>query len=85
MAISITVKTSTGLTVENAYHKIEALALENKTAINFRIRAYSAPSGFPFFMETMYSCSYDLNGPNPIKQAYQFLKTLPEFSDAVDC
>jgi hypothetical protein len=29
--------------------------------------------------------AYDLNGPNPIKQAYQFLKTLPEFSDAVDC
>lgn len=27
----------------------------------------------------------DLDGPNPIKQAYQFLKTLPEFSDAVDC
>ena len=29
--------------------------------------------------------SLDLNGPNPIKQAYQFLKTLPEFADATDC
>jgi hypothetical protein len=28
---------------------------------------------------------YDLNGPNPIKQAYLHLKTLPEFADAVDC
>jgi hypothetical protein len=27
----------------------------------------------------------DLEGPNPIKQAYLHLKTLPEFSDAVDC
>ena len=27
----------------------------------------------------------DLDGPNPIKQAYLHLKTLPEFSDAVDC
>jgi hypothetical protein len=27
---------------------------------------------------------YDLNGPNPIKQAYLYLKTLPEFADAVD-
>jgi hypothetical protein len=28
---------------------------------------------------------YDLNGFNPIKQAYLHLKTLPEFADAVDC
>jgi len=28
---------------------------------------------------------YDLNGENPIKQAYLHLKTLPEFADAVDC
>jgi hypothetical protein len=27
----------------------------------------------------------DLDGPNPNKQAYEHLKTLPEFSDAVDC
>lgn len=28
---------------------------------------------------------YDINGENPIKQAYLYLKTLPEFADAVDC
>jgi len=28
---------------------------------------------------------YDLDGTNPIKQAYEHLKTLPEFADAVDC
>lgn len=28
---------------------------------------------------------YDINGENPIKQAYLHLKTLPEFADAVDC
>jgi hypothetical protein len=28
---------------------------------------------------------HDLEGPNPIKQAYLHLKTLPEFADAVDC
>jgi hypothetical protein len=35
--------------------------------------------------ERSFKFSIDLGGPNPIKQAYQFLKTLPEFSDAVDC
>lgn len=28
---------------------------------------------------------YDLAGFNPIKQAYEHLKTLPEFEGAVDC
>lgn len=27
----------------------------------------------------------DLNGLNPIKQAYEHLKTLPEFAGATDC
>ena len=34
-------------------------------------------------MEVTYP--YDLEGPNPIKQAYLYLKSLPEFADAVDC
>jgi len=32
-----------------------------------------------------YSTNFDINGENPIKQAYEYLKTLPEFKDAVDC
>lgn len=28
---------------------------------------------------------YDIGGKNPIKQAYEHLKTLPEFSNAIDC
>lgn len=27
----------------------------------------------------------DMNGPNFIKQAYEHLKTLPEFADSEDC
>lgn len=30
-------------------------------------------------------CDYDLNGANPIKQAYLHLKSLPEFEGAIDC
>jgi hypothetical protein len=36
-------------------------------------------------VERSFGFSIDLNGPNPIKQAYEYLKTLPEFSDATDC
>jgi hypothetical protein len=32
-----------------------------------------------------YQFPLNLDGANTIKQAYEYLKTLPEFSDAVDC
>lgn len=32
-----------------------------------------------------YSFTPDLNGSNFIRQAYEHLKTLPEFADATDC
>jgi hypothetical protein len=35
--------------------------------------------------ERIVQFAFDLEGPNSIKQAYLFLKTLPEFSDATDC
>jgi hypothetical protein len=33
----------------------------------------------------MYSFAPDLNGKNFIAQAYEHLKTLPEFAGATDC
>lgn len=39
----------------------------------------------PELEEKTIQFTYDLEGPNSIKQAYLHLKTLPEFSDAVDC
>jgi hypothetical protein len=35
--------------------------------------------------EKAFEFSLDLEGPNPIKQAYLHLKSLPEFFDATDC
>lgn len=37
-----------------------------------------------YFSET-YKFQIDLEGGNPLKQAYEHLKTLPEFAGAVDC
>jgi hypothetical protein len=39
------------------------------------VEVYSKPHSF----------TPDMDGPNFIKQAYQHLKTLPEFEGAVDC
>lgn len=84
MALAKTVSTVHGLQAVNAYHRVEAVRLESKTAMSFHIRSYTAPDK-PFFEESVLSCAYQLDGENPIKQAYEHIKTLPEFEDATDC
>jgi hypothetical protein len=39
----------------------------------------------PFFAEYLFDCAYDVSGENPLKQAYEYLKTQLEFSNAIDC
>lgn len=84
MALAKTVSTVHGFQAVNAYHRVEAVRLESKTAISFHIRSYTEADK-PFFEESVLSCVYQLNGDNPIKQAYDHLKTLPEFAGATDC
>lgn len=86
MALQKTVTTPHGFTAENAYHRVESVMLQGKSKISFRAVAYKnqGVDAIPF-QETAHECLYNLNGDNPIKQAYTYLKTLPEFASAVDC
>ena len=83
MALQKTTTNASGLTATDAYHRVENVALASKTEITFSVRSY-ASTDMPFFAEEFYSFSYDLTGANPIQQAYEHLKTLPEFSGATD-
>ena len=85
MALQKTITTPHGFEATNAYHRVEAVALNTKTEIAFRVRAYKDQDAALAFGDGGYQCAYDIAGDNPIKQAYEHLKTLPEFSDAVDC
>jgi hypothetical protein len=84
MAISKTITTIHGFIAKDAYVRIEEIKIIGKDRIETVARFYLSADK-PSFGEQPLSCLYDLDGHNPIKQAYQFLKTLPEFSDAVDC
>jgi len=84
MAIKKTISTVYGLQAVDAYHRVESLQLRGKTEILFAIRSY-ADVNKPSFQEQSLSCAYSLTGENPIKQAYEHLKTLPEFVGATDC
>jgi hypothetical protein len=67
----------------NAYIKVVSVsARKDFAAATYK---FYKTQNEPELEERTIRFTYDLEGPNSIKQAYQFLKTLPEFSDAVDC
>jgi len=84
MAISKTVITAHGIQVNNAYHRVENVKLLGKDKIKFQLCASVDKNKLSFNADS-YECAYDLEGANPIAQAYVHLKTLPEFAGATDC
>jgi hypothetical protein len=84
MAIQLTTITPQGFTATDAYHRVENLSIQNKDSVSFLLCSYKDKADFSF-KQLPLAAPYDLTGSNPFEQAYQFLKSLPEFSDAVDC
>jgi hypothetical protein len=85
MALKLTKTTPQGFTATDAYHRVENISLQNKTSIVFMVSSYKDDKETEAFNSVRHSSNYDINGENPIKQAYLHLKTLPEFAGAVDC
>lgn len=83
MALRKNVELETGIKVEGSYLRVEIPSL-TKDTLSFVVRKY-ADIDKPYFKETFYNTSYDINGTNPFEQAYEYLKTLEEFKDAEDC
>jgi hypothetical protein len=85
MAFTQTIDTNWGITISNAYNRVEAVSLIAKDSISFHLRSYVEPNNKPFFKEQVFTCFYNIEGSNPIKQAYLYLKSLSEFDDTTDC
>jgi hypothetical protein len=69
--------------VSNCYIKVDSVNVTNLNAtavINFINVEKSC-----VIEELLCQFAYDINGENPIKQSYLYLKTLPEFASATDC
>ena len=84
MALTVPFSTEYGIDIVDAYARIEHVSIPAKDTLSFVV-SYYVKQGVPAIARSSYSCVNDLNGPNPIQPAYLHLKTLPEFSDAVDC
>lgn len=85
MALQKTVTTPQGFTATNAYHRVEAIRITGKTAMQFNVYSHIDGQTLPFFADYLFDCPYDLTGANPLAQAYEHLKTQPEFAGANDC
>jgi len=84
MALNKTIETASGIVVNNAYLRVEEATVKNKNQLYFFVK-YFASVEKPEFESKLFFCPYELDGANPIAQAYVHLKTLPEFSGANDC
>ena len=82
MAIIKNVELENGIKVDGAYIRVESPSI-TKGKIIFTARKYVSIDK-PFFAEEVIECEYDIEGDNPFKQGYDYLKTLDEFKDAKD-
>lgn len=72
-----------GATVTDAYIKVGNISgTKNRFSFTVEIKSNAAA---PAVMEETYSMSPSMDGGNFVKQAYNHLKTLPEYSGAEDC
>lgn len=84
MALSKTTTTHHGIEVVDAYFRAVNFIFDSKTKMTFNVECFADPEMRPLTQD-QYSCTYNLSGGNPHTQAYNYLKTLPEFEGAVDC
>ena len=73
------------LEIPNAYWKVESVT-STKTDSSCVVSISKILEDNQTAIETkQYKFATDMQGDNPIRQAYKHLKTLPEFADATDC
>jgi hypothetical protein len=73
------------LEIPNAYWKVESVT-STKTDSSCVVSISKILEDNQTAIETkQYKFATDMQGDNPIRQAYKHLKTLPEFAGATDC
>lgn len=85
MALTMMAKTKEGFAVADAYIRIEQVSIERKDRAVVNLNYYVSDLSQPSFDTRIISVPYDLEKQeNIFTQSYKYLKTLPEFSNALD-
>jgi hypothetical protein len=85
MAIKKSVTTEYGMQVNNAIHRVREVRIEGTNYITFKVKTFVDENQSKSFSNVEYGCAYNIDEKNPLAQAYDYLKTLAEFSNSVDC
>lgn len=85
MALQKSINTRWGLVAPNAYIKVLDVSIVEKTKGGCLIGFFASQDQTEPFDRKRIDFDYDLSGVNPIAQAYQHIKAIPEFADAIDC
>ena len=85
MAIKQTIHSNFGIEIQDAYHRVGRIQIINKSGMTFIVGAFVNDKVDVAVQTKSYDCTYNLYGGNAHTQAYQHLKTLPEFFGATDC
>ena len=80
---SFDTKYGVSATVPGCYIKVASVEASKETGVA-SVSFYRGNKS-ELLEEARYQFQVDLEGENFIAQAYDYLKTLPEFSDATDC
>jgi hypothetical protein len=68
---------------DNAY--IRVVEYEGDKSEMMLLVSWSESASGSKLKQAVYKCPVNLDGENPMRQAYLYLKTLPEFAEATDC
>ena len=66
------------------YWRVEEVRVINKTKLLICVRARRTANTGYHLDERVFETHYDINGANPLAQAYEKLKRMPEFAGAID-
>jgi len=87
MALRKTINTAFGFAAKDAYHRVTSVSWGGKGVLSsFTIASFvdEAAGNAPLAVNT-FTFQPDASGGSFVKQAYEFAKTQPEYSDADDC
>lgn len=90
MALQKNIVLQNELLVSNAYIRIDTVS-GYKGGLDISINTYTSKptfeNGFGYLEQVIHHFfpSVDDDSPNFIKQGYEYLKTLPEYAEAIDC
>jgi hypothetical protein len=85
MAIKHDIFLQNGLQATNSWIRVRSVNVIDKTQAQATVNYYANETSETTYQTKNIDFNYSLLGSNVFSQAYNYLKTLPEFSGAMDC